>query len=289
MIPRAQDDRAIPAAIGIGMRAPHFGEIIATRPAIGWLEVHAENYLGGGPAAVRLDTIRREYPLSLHGVGLSLGSADGLADEHLQQLRSLIAHTEPFLVSEHLSWSITGDAYLNDLLPLPYTEESLEIVVGNVARAQAALGRRLLVENPASYLRYRHSTISEPDFLSELVRRSGCGLLCDVNNIFVTCTNLDLNAQAYLKALPAAAVGEIHVAGHSRVMRGGQSLLIDDHGSPVAPPVWDLYLLAIERFGLVPSLVEWDNNLPPLTQLLDEARKTERAALTTVDFDACAA
>src|SRR5208283_498525 len=175
---------------------------------------------GGGPAPVRLDTIGQEYPLSLHGVGLSLGSAEGLADDHIRRLRTLIARTEPFLVSEHLSWSITGDAYLNNLLPLPYTEESLDIVVGNVAKAQAALGRRLLVENPASYLCYRHSTIPEPDFLGELVRRSGCGLLCDVNNIFVTCNNLDLNAEAYLEALPAAAVGEIHIAGHSRVMRG---------------------------------------------------------------------
>ena len=228
----------------------------------------------------------REYPLSLHGVGLSLGSAEGLADDHLRRLRALIARTEPFLLSEHLSWSITGDAYLNDLLPLPYTEESLDIVVGNVARAQAALGRRLLVENPASYLRYRHSTIPEPDFLGELVRRSGCGLLCDVNNIFVTSRS---QCRAYLEALPAAAVGEIHVAGHSRVMRGRQGLLIDDHGSPVAPPVWDLYRCALKRFGLVPSLVEWDNNLPPLTQLLDEAWRAERAALATVDCDACAA
>jgi uncharacterized protein len=289
MIPKTQNAPAILAAIGIGMRTPHFGEIIATRPAIGWLEVHAENYLGGGPAPMRLDTMRQEYPLSLHGVGLSLGSAEGLVDEHLRRLRALIARTEPFLVSEHLSWSITGDAYLNDLLPLPYTEESLDIVVGNVAKAQAALGRRLLIENPANYLRYRYSTIPEPDFLGELVRRSGCGLLCDVNNIFVTCANLDLNAETYLEALPAAAVGEIHVAGHSRLTRGSQGLLIDDHGSPVAPPVWDLYRRALKRFGLVPSLVEWDNNLPPLSQLLDEAWKAERAALATVDFDVCAA
>jgi uncharacterized protein (UPF0276 family) len=289
MIPKTPSACAIPAVIGIGLRAPHFGEIIATRPPIGWLEVHAENYFGGGVATARLDTIRQEYPLSLHGVGLSLGTADGLADRHLRRLKTLIERTEPFLVSEHLAWSITGDAYLNDLLPLPYTEESLDIVADNVATAQAALGRRLLVENPASYLRYRHSTISEPDFLSELVRRSGCGLLCDVNNIFVTCRNLDLNAEAYLGALPAAAVGEIHVAGHSRVLRGGQGLLIDDHGSRVAPPVWDLYRRALRRFGLVPSLVEWDNNLPPLTQLLEEAQTAERAALATVDPDGCAA
>jgi uncharacterized protein len=288
MTPKAQGACTIPAAIGVGLRAPHISEIIAARPAIGWLEVHAENYLGGGPEPVRLDTIRQEYPLSLHGVGLSLGSAEGLADEHLRRLQALIVRTEPFLVSEHFSWSITGDDYLNDLLP-PYTEESLDIVVANVAKAQAALGRRLLVENPASYLRYRHSTIPEPDFLGELVRRSGCGLLCDVNNIFVTCSNLGLNAETYLEALPAAAVGEIHIAGHSHVMRGGHGLLIDDHGSPVPPPVWDLYRHALKRFGLVPSLVEWDNNLPPLTQLLDEARKAERAALATVDSDARAA
>jgi uncharacterized protein len=171
------------------------------------------------------------------------------------------------------------------LLPLPYTEESLDIIMDNITTAQAALDRRILVENPSSYLRYRHSTISEPDVLGELVRRTGCGVLCDVDNIFVTCSNLGLDSEAYLQALPAGAVGEIHLAGHTRVIHGGQALLIDDHGSRVAPPVWALYSRAFAHFGPVPSLVEWDKNLPPLAQLLDEASRVERAVLAAVLSD----
>lgn len=286
---RRDHDAAIPAAIGVGLRAPHIAEVIATRPAIGWLEVHAENYMGGGPALAQLDAIRRDYPLSLHGVGLSLGSAEGLDAEHLRRFKSLIGRTEPMLVSEHLSWSATGGTYLNDLLPLPYTEESLTIVARNVAIAQDALGRRFLIENPSSYLRFRHSTIPEPEFLTELVRRTGCGLLCDVNNIHVACANLGGTPEDYLDALPAAAVGEIHLAGHSPVARGGRTLLIDDHGSPVAPAVWQLYRRALARFGLVPSLVEWDKALPSLAVLLGEARAAESMARARVDANACAA
>ncbi|MGO8914365.1 MAG: DUF692 domain-containing protein [Stellaceae bacterium] len=266
---------AIPATIGIGLRAPHLAAIIATRPVLGWLEVHAENYMGDGPPLAALDAVRRDYRLGLHGVGLSLGSAEGIDSAHLARLKQLIARSEPFLVSEHLSWSVSGGAYLNDLLPLPYTEEALDIVAANIARAQDVLGRRLLLENPSSYLRFRHSTIAEPDFLAELVRRSGCGLLCDVNNIFVSASNLGFDADAYLDALPAAAVGEIHLAGHAVVTRASATLLIDDHGSRVAPPVWALYRRALQHFGAVPSLVEWDKNLPPLPDLLEEARQAE--------------
>jgi uncharacterized protein len=283
MISGEDGANAIPAAIGIGLRAPHLAEIVATRPAIGWLEVHAENYMGGGAAPAQLDHLRRDYPLSLHGVGLSLGSADGIDTAHLARLAALVRRVEPTLVSEHLSWSITGDVYLNDLLPLPYTEETLAIVARNLARMQEALGRRVLLENPSRYLDFRHSTIAEPDFLAELVRRSGCGLLCDVNNIFVSARNLGFDAEAYLAALPTAAIGEIHLAGHAAVSRNGEDILIDDHGSAVAPPVWDLYRLALRRFGLVPSLVEWDKNLPALAELLGEARKAERAAQTVAD------
>jgi uncharacterized protein len=272
-------------AIGIGLRSPHMAEIVATRPAIGWLEVHAENYMGDGPALARLARLRRDYPLSLHGVGLSLGSAEGLDAEHLARLKALAAATEPFLVSEHLSWSRMGGAYLNDLLPLPYTEESLAVVVANLAQAQQALGRRMLVENPSAYLRFRHSTIPEPEFLGELARQTGCGILCDVNNIHVTCANIGGDPFAYLEALPAHAVGEFHLAGHSKVMRGGRALLIDDHGSPVAPEVWELYRRALLRFGAVPSLVEWDKALPALGVLLDEARAAERIAHTLSDID----
>jgi hypothetical protein len=283
-----QRGASIAAAIGIGLRAPHVAEIIATRPAIGWLEIHAENYMGGGPALARLDAMRCDYPLSLHGVGLSLGTAEGLDSEHLRRLKLLVARIEPMLVSEHLSWSVSGGVYLADLLPLPLTEESLEIVARNVAIAQETLGCPLLVENPSSYLRFRHSTMAEPEFLGELVRRTGCGLLCDVNNIHVTCTNLGDAAEAYLDALPAGAVGEIHLAGHSSVRRGGAALLIDDHGAPVAPAVWQLYRRALVRFGLVPSLVEWDKALPTLGVLLEEAGAAERLA-SAVDDDAHAA
>jgi uncharacterized protein (UPF0276 family) len=279
----------VPAAIGIGLRAPHLAEIIATRPVLGWLEMHPENYLGGGTAPARLDVIRRDYPLSLHGVGLSLGSAEGVDAEHLARVKALVDRAQPFVVSEHLSWSITGGTFLNDLLPLPYTEESLDVVAANVARVQDALGRRILVENPSSYLRFQHSTIAEPEFLAALARRCDCGLLCDVNNIFVTSGNLGLDAAAYLDALPAAAVGEIHLAGHATVRRANQLLLIDDHGSRVAPPVWALYRCALERFGPVPSLIEWDRNLPPLATLLDEARIAADAARQAFDADACAA
>ncbi len=268
-------DAAIAAAIGVGLRAPHVAEVIATRPVLGWFEVHAENYLGGGPALAQLDAIRRDYPLSLHGVGLSLGTAEGVDDEHLRRLRSLVERSEPMLVSEHLSWSVSGGVYLNDLLPLPYTEETLDIVAGNVAKAQETLGRRLLVENPSSYLRFR--------------RRTGCGLLCDVNNIHVTCANLGGDAADYLDALPAAAIGEIHLAGHARVVRGGKTLLIDDHGAPVAPAVWQLYRRALGRCGAVPSLVEWDKALPPLAVLLQEARVAADVARALKDADACAA
>jgi uncharacterized protein len=280
--------RGIAGAIGVGLRAPHLAAFVADRPAIGWLEVHAENYMGGGAAPAQLDAIRCDYPLSLHGVGLSLGSADGLDEAHLLRLKNLVERYEPCRVSEHLAWSMAGGTYLNDLLPLPYTEESLAIVARHVARAQEVLGRKLLVENPSSYLRFRHSTIAEPDFLAELVRRTGCGLLCDVNNIYVSATNLGFDAASYLDALPPMAVGEIHLAGHAEVMRSGAALLIDDHGSPVPPPVWALYGSALRRFGAVATLVEWDKNLPALPVLLDEARKAERAAHATLGDHAAA-
>jgi hypothetical protein len=288
MISTQHGNRAIPDAIGIGLRAPHIAEILATRPAAGWLEIHAENYMGGGAAPAQLDAIRRDYPVSLHGVGLSLGSAEGVDAAHLARLKRLVERCDPCLVSEHLSWSVTGGTYLNDLLPLPYTEETLALVARNLIEAQEALGRRLLLENPSSYLRFRHSTIPEPQFLAELVRRSGCGLLCDVNNIFVSARNLGFDADAYLDALPAGAVGEIHLAGHAAVTRDGEAVLIDDHGSAVVPEVWALYCGALRRFGLVATLVEWDKNLPDLPVLLDEARKAERAAAATLGADALA-
>ena len=265
-----------PGLVGIGLRAPHVAEIIATPPPVGWLEVHVENYLGGGPAPRVLDAIRRTHPLSLHGVGLSLGSAEGLDRRHLERLAGLVRRIEPALVSEHLSWSITGGAYLNHLLPLPYTEESLELVCRHVSQSQEALGRRLLIENPSSYLRFRHSPIPEPEFLGELARRTGCGLLCDVNNVFVTCHNLGQDPAAYLAALPSDAIGEIHLAGHSSNDVDGRIVLIDDHGSRVAPAVWALYEQAVRRIGPRPTLIEWDTDIPELRVLLEEAARAGR-------------
>jgi uncharacterized protein len=265
-----------PGLVGIGLRARHVAEIIATPPPVGWLEVHVENYLGGGPAPRVLDAIRRAHPLSLHGVGLSLGSAEGLDRRHLERLAGLVRRIEPALVSEHLSWSITGGAYLNHLLPLPYTEESLDLVCRHVSLSQEALGRRLLIENPSSYLRFRHSPIPEPEFLGELARRTGCGLLCDVNNVFVTCHNLGQDPAAYLAALPSDAIGEIHLAGHSSNDVDGRIVLIDDHGSRVAPAVWALYEQAVRRIGPRPTLIEWDTDIPELPVLLEEAARAGR-------------
>ena len=222
---------------GIGLRASHVSEVMATRPPAGWLEVHAENYMGG--AALRtLEILREHYPIAVHGVGLSLGRADDLDERHLARLQRLVERIDPMIVSEHLSWSQVGGAYLNHLLPLPYTEESLAVVSRHVDQVQARLGRRVLVENPSSYLRFRHSPIPEPEFLCELVRRTGCGLLCDVNNVYVSAHNLSFDPAAYLEALPADAVAEIHVAGHAVNDADGRTVLIDDHGSPVVEEVW---------------------------------------------------
>jgi uncharacterized protein (UPF0276 family) len=261
---------------GIGLRAGHMSEVMTTRPRVGWLEVHAENHLGGGGLRA-LEALREDYPISIHAVGLSLGRADDLDQRHLARLRRLVERVEPAVVSEHLSWSSFDGAYLNHLLPLPYTEETLAVVSAHVDQVQGCLGRRVLLENPSSYLRFRHSPIPEPEFLGELVRRTGCGLLCDVNNAHVSGHNTGFDPAAYLEALPVGAVGEIHLAGHAVNDADGRAILIDDHGSPVAEAVWALYGRALARFGPVPTLVERDTNLPPLAELLAEAARAERA------------
>jgi uncharacterized protein (UPF0276 family) len=281
--------RVPPAVVGVGLRAPHLVEVLRTRPAIPWFEVHAENYMGGGPAVQTLTQIRQDYPIALHGVGLSLGSADGLDTQHLMRLKRLADWLAPALVSEHLSWSIAGGVYLNHLLPLPYTEETLEIVCRHVEEVQAALGFQLLVENPSNYLRFAMSSIPEPEFLTEIVRRTDCGLLCDVNNIYVTSRNFGEDPVAYLQAIPPDAVKEIHLAGHTVNTADGQSVWIDDHGSPVCEVVWELFSQAVTRFGPVPTLVEWDTNIPALAVLTGEAHKAERILSgRRVTGDACA-
>jgi uncharacterized protein len=264
---------AVPRRAGIGLRTPHYRDILSTRPDLGWVEVNSENYFcDGGQPLYFLDRIRRDYPVSLHGVGLSLGSVSPLAGDHLARLKRLVERIEPGLVSEHLSWSATGGRHLNDLLPLPYTEEALAVVCRNVAHTQEVLGRRILVENISSYLRFRHSTIPEAEFIAAVVARTGCGLLLDVNNVYVSATNHGFDPRAYLAAIPAAAVEEIHLAGHHR----SGELLIDTHGSRVAAPVWALYRETVRRLGPVPTLIEWDTDIPPLSVLLDEMRSADR-------------
>lgn len=265
----------IPAAAGIGLRFPHHERILRERPRIAWLEVHAENYFGG-PARRTLDAVRREYPIALHGVGLSLGSAEGLDPRHLRRLADLARGIEPCAVSEHLSWSVAGGHYLADLLPLPLTEEALAVVCRHVSETQEVLQRRILLENPSTYLRFPHSTIPECEFLAEVSERTGCGILCDVNNVFVSAANHGWSARAYLEALPSRAVAEIHLAGHAvRRLDDGREVRIDDHGSRVCEDVWALYRLALARFGTVATLIEWDTDIPPLEVLLEEAARAE--------------
>jgi len=268
---------------GIGLRLPHAAEIAAVRPRLAFLEVHAENYMAETVALDWLLELRRDYPVSIHGVASSLGGAEELDRIHLGRFKALIEQVEPMLASEHLAWSAVGGAYRNDLLPLPYTEESLDLFSRHVTEAQEALGRPLLIENPSSYLRFRHSTIPEEEFLAETARRTSCGILCDINNIYVSARNFAFDPIAYLDALPAEAIGEIHLAGHH--VADDTDILIDDHGSRIAQPVWELHAAALRRFGLVPTLIEWDTNLPPLNVLLGEARHAQELA----DVHQCAA
>jgi uncharacterized protein (UPF0276 family) len=262
-------------AAGIGLRAPHLVEIERDRPKTGFLEIHAENYLSSSPALDIVERLRADYDFSVHAVGLSLGSVDGLDETHLARVAALVDRLQPALVSDHLAWSTNGGRYFNDLLPLPYTEEALQVVVRNVGRLQEALGRQVLVENPSCYLALAPSVMSEPAFLAELVRRSGCGLLLDANNIHVTAHNLGLDPQAWLDGLPAAALAEYHLAGHATNEVDGETILIDDHGSAVADPVWALFAKCIGRFGARPTLIEWDTDIPALPVLLGEARRAD--------------
>jgi uncharacterized protein (UPF0276 family) len=256
---------------GIGLRARHYADFARARPAAGWLEVHAENYFGAGGRDLRvLEALRRDYPVSLHGVGLALGSAEGYSETHEEKLRALAARLEPAFVSEHLCWGAAAGRHFNDLLPLPFTEEALRLVAGRVARLQERLGRRILVENVTGYVEMG-GEMAEGEFLAALVRRTGCGLLLDVNNLYVNQANLGRDARRVMDALVAESVEEIHLAGHS----AGPGLLVDTHGTRVGDPVWRLYEEALARFGPVPTLIEWDTDLPALEVLLDEAAKAQ--------------
>jgi uncharacterized protein len=252
---------------------PHFRAVLSTKPDVGFFEVHSENYFGaGGQPLSMLERVRRDYPVSLHGVGLSLGGAEPLNHAHLGKLKALVDRIEPALVSEHLAWVGIGGVFLNDLLPLPYTEEALSVTAAHVSQVQDRLGRRILVENPSSYLTFRHSTMSEPEFLRALVAMTGCGLLLDVNNIYVSANNQRFDAAAYLAAVPADAVAEYHLAGHT----DAGDLLIDTHDHAVSNPVWALYRATVRIIGDRPTLIERDSNIPPLAELVAEAAQADR-------------
>ena len=266
----------IPAKAGIGLRFQHHQAALDTRANVAWMEVHTENYMGGGSPIRYLEAIRRDIPISLHGVGLSLGSAEGLDQAHLDRIWQVAERIEPDLMSEHISWSVSGATYLADLLPLPMTEEALAVVCRHVDQVQSTLGRRILVENPSTYMQFRHSTIPEWEFMAAVAARTACGILCDVNNIYVSAKNHGWDPSAYLAALPSDAIGEIHLAGHSaRQLADDGTLRIDDHGSCVIGEVWSLYETALRRFGPVPTLIEWDQNVPPLEVLIEEARHAD--------------
>jgi uncharacterized protein (UPF0276 family) len=265
--------KPIAQGVGIGLRAAHYRAFLDSEPAVGWLEVHSENYFGeGGYDLQVLKQLRCNYPISLHGVALSLGSTDGVRKTHLAKLKRLVEYIEPALVSEHLCWAALGPRHFNDLLPLPYTHEALDLMVAHVSQVQESLRRPILIENVSSYLQYRASEMPELAFLAELGERSGCGILLDVNNLFVNSVNQGFDPVEALDALAPGTVGEIHLAGHSTA----GEVLIDDHGCRVASPVWDLYRLACRRLGPVPTLIEWDTAIPPLGVLLDEAATAER-------------
>lgn len=268
----------LPAQAGIGLRAQHYSEVLATRPGVAWLEVHSENYFFPGGEALRvLDAVRQHYPLSLHGVGLSLGSSDALNRDHLRKLKALVERVQPAAVSEHLCWSSIGGRYLNDLLPLPYSEEALAGVCDRIRQAQDFLGRRIMIENVSSYVRFKGEVMPEWDFVAEVARRSDCDVLLDVNNIYVSAANHGFAALDYLQAIPGERIGEIHLAGHE-VDEGepaDENFLVDTHSRPVADAVWALYAEALTRFGPQPTLIEWDNDIPALAVLLAEADKAQ--------------
>ncbi len=273
---------------GIGLKSRHCGEILDRLPSLGFLEIHAENYMGpnygpaGGPPHRWLEALRQSYALSIHGVGLSLGTSGPLDRDHLDALARLVRHYQPRLVSEHLAWSRFDGVYINDLLPIPYTEETLAMFADHVDQTQNRLGRTILIENPSATFAYGQAEMSEAEFLAQLVKHTGCGILLDVNNLYVSARNIGVDETAYLAALPPDAIGEYHLAGHAvRTFDNGAEIRIDDHGSAVKPEVWALFTQAVHRFGPRPTLIEWDNDVPDLDTLLAEAMKADAVSVKT--------
>ncbi len=271
----------MPILSGVGLRLPHLTDVVATRPSAAWFEIHPENFLANPHAAELLIDIARHYPISVHSVGVSIGSASGLDRPHLARVRALVDRIDPILVSGHLAWSTHAGEYLNDLLPLPYTQETLRIVSAHVDEVQDALGRRYLVENPSSYVGFSASTMTEVEFLSELVHRTGCGILCDVSNIYLSAHNLGFDSDRYIAELPAEAIAELHLGGFTpEPEEGGGEVLIDTHGSRIAEPVWAFYARALKRFGPKPTLIEWDNDVPTLDVILAESARADAVSLS---------
>lgn len=268
----------LPCAPGVGFKPQHFTDIVTDAGAVAWLEIHAENYLGaGGRPIAQLRHLRQRFPISVHGVGLSIGGAGPLDRDHLARLAHLLDWLRPARFSEHLAWSSHGGAYLNDLLPLPYTAATLARVTAHVDQVQEVLGRQMLLENPATYLEFAETELAEPEFLAEVARRTGCGLLLDINNVFVACTNRQSDPRAWLAALPLDLVGEIHLGGHDvQADDAGALLLIDSHGAEVVDPVWALYAETIAAAGPRPTLIEWDNDVPDWPRLAAEAGRAAR-------------
>jgi uncharacterized protein (UPF0276 family) len=270
---------------GVGLRLPHLAEVAAGAPTATWLEVHPENFLANPHARELLLDVAQNHAISLHTVGLSVGSVTGIDCEHLKRIRRLVDEVEPILVSGHLAWSTHRGVYLNDLLPLPYNEETLRVVAAHVHEVQDALGRPYIVENPASYVGFTTSTLTETEFLSELVARTGCRLLCDVSNAFLSAANMGCDAYAYIDAFPAHAIAEIHLGGFTREddeAAPTAQILIDTHAGAIAEPVWDLYAYSLRRFGPRPTLIEWDNDLPSFSELLAEADRANAVAADTL-------
>lgn len=267
----------LPARVGLGLKPQHYQDILASLPAVGFFEIHAENYMvAGGPFHHYLGQIRQHYPLSLHGVGLSIGAEDPLDMQHLQRLANLLERYQPEAFSEHLAWSSHGPTFLNDLLPVAYDRATLERVCQHIDQTQSFLKRPMLLENPATYVEFSESSMSEAAFISEVVQRTGCALLLDVNNLYISCINHGRDVQAYLQQLPLAAVQQIHLAGFAEDRDGnGDRLLIDSHGAPVDDAVWALYGQLIAQLGPLPTLIERDNDVPPLAHLLAEAELAE--------------
>ena len=268
MPPAIQD---LPCVAGIGLRASHYREVVENHPALGWVEVHSENFFGGGASLRTLLRVREHYPVSLHGVGLGIASPDELDNNHLLALRHLCDAVQPACVSEHLCWNSTAGIVINDLLPFPYTRSTLQHVAARVQKIQENIGRRLLIENLSSYLSFNSSEMSEGEFLAELSQRTGCGILFDVNNLYVNSCNLGVDALAFIESLPATAVAEYHLAGHS--LRDG--CLVDTHNARVCAAVWQLYVTALQHIGPRPTLIEWDSDIPALTVLMDEAAQAQ--------------